>query len=99
MIFSSAISGLLATSPFRYMLTIFSGPEPKNLGGGTFPAPPNVNGFIAKFSSAGAHVWSKRFGAVGDDFVDAVAVDVSDNVVLGGGLSNVRALYDRVVPA
>jgi hypothetical protein len=56
-----------------------------NFGGGNLTSAGGWDIFVAKFTAGGAHVWSKRFGAAGDDFGDAIAVDASDNIVIGGG--------------
>jgi hypothetical protein len=40
--------------------------------------------FVAKLSSAGAHVWSKRFGDAADQTTLAVATDAADNIALVG---------------
>jgi hypothetical protein len=42
------------------------------------------DGFLVKYSSTGAHVWSKRFGGAGYDQGTGVAVDGSGNVVVVG---------------
>src|SRR5439155_18267325 len=40
--------------------------------------------FVAKYSAAGSHLWSKRLGGTGDDFAFSLAVDGSGNVVVAG---------------
>ena len=40
--------------------------------------------FIARYTSAGQHVWSRRLGATGSDRGNAVALDATGNVVLAG---------------
>jgi hypothetical protein len=40
--------------------------------------------FIARYSPAGAHLWSKRFGGTGSDMAYTVAVDAAGNIVVGG---------------
>ena len=40
--------------------------------------------FLVKYSAAGAHVWSKRFGSTGQDSGSSVAVDASGNVFVAG---------------
>ncbi len=56
-----------------------------NFGGGNLTSAGGWDIFVAKFTAGGAHVWSKRFGAAGDDLGDAIAVDASDNIMIGGG--------------
>ena len=57
-----------------------------NFGGGSLTSNgssyPDI--FLAKYSSTGAHLWSKRFGDVFDDSGYGVAVDSNDNVVVTG---------------
>jgi hypothetical protein len=55
-----------------------------NFGGGTLTSSGNTDIFLSKFSPAGNHLWSKRFGGYTYDSGNAVAVDNSGNVVLTG---------------
>lgn len=71
-----------------------------DLGGGTLTAPSGTDGFIASYTSAGAHRWSRRFGGATGVFGTAtgygvrvdptgavlVAGSFSGNVDFGGGL-------------
>src|SRR5262249_44861996 len=43
-----------------------------------------VDVYLAKYSTAGAHVWSKALGNTGTDAVHAVAVDANHDVLLTG---------------
>jgi hypothetical protein len=43
--------------------------------------------FLAKFDTAGNHVWSKRFGDAGDQTGTSLAVDGAGNVLLTGSFS------------
>jgi PKD repeat protein len=61
-----------------------------DLGGGPLPSPPNVNGFVGKFSASGAPLWSTSFllQATWDmAHPNAIAVDTSGNVVVTGDFS------------
>lgn len=42
------------------------------------------NGFVAKYSNKGDLIWGLNLGGVGYDFVTSVAIDDSNNVVIGG---------------
>ncbi len=44
-------------------VTGYFGPGPVNLGGGSLACQGNTDVFLAKYSSAGAHSWSKAFGS------------------------------------
>ena len=59
-----------------------------NLGGGVLTAVGGVDIFVAKFSPAGAHIWSKRFGSITNDLPERVAVDAGQNVVLSGSFTS-----------
>ncbi|MCC6526981.1 MAG: hypothetical protein IT373_30320 [Polyangiaceae bacterium] len=62
-----------------------------DFGGGSLVAVGVYDGFVAKFDSSGAHVWSKRFGNQ-DVGATGVAVDAADNVVLVGTLAGTMDL-------
>jgi Beta-propeller repeat len=55
-----------------------------NFGGGALTSAGGWDVFVAKYSPAGAHLWSMRFGASETDDGKAVAVDADGNVVVGG---------------
>ena len=64
-----------------------------NLGGSTFTAVSaglgtQYDGFVAKFNSAGTHVWSKAFGSSGTDEGVGVFTDASNYVYLAGLFSS-----------
>jgi hypothetical protein len=55
-----------------------------NFGGGTLTSAGQEDGFVVKLDSAGAHVWSRRFGGSDFDRGHEVAVDSGGNVVVAG---------------
>ena len=55
-----------------------------NLGGGSLTSAGERDLFVAKFSPAGQHLWSKRFGGTRTDWVRRVAVDGAGDVLLTG---------------
>jgi len=55
-----------------------------DFGGGPLIGTGGYDMFVAKYSSGGAHQWSKSFGGVSDDLVSAVSVDNGGNVALVG---------------
>ena len=55
-----------------------------DFGGGGLTSAGGVDLFLAKYSAAGAHLWSKRFGATGNEQVTSIARDASGNIFLGG---------------
>ncbi len=55
-----------------------------DFGGGTLFSEGYADVFVIKFSSSGAHLWSRSFGGASSDIGYGVAVDGSNNVVLTG---------------
>ncbi len=55
-----------------------------DFGGGTLTSNGQSDIFLAKYSSSGAHVWSRGFGSSGSDVGYGIAVDGSGNVVVTG---------------
>lgn len=58
-----------------------------DFGGGTLTSAGASDVFVAKFSSTGGHVWSRRFGGVNDDIAEGVSFDGSGDVVVAGYFS------------
>jgi hypothetical protein len=59
-----------------------------DLGAGSVTSAGTNDIFLAKYSSAGGHVWSRRWGSTGDDRGASVAVDGLGNVVAAGLFTN-----------
>ena len=57
-----------------------------NLGGGDLVSQGHSDLFLAKFSPAGAHLWSQRFGDGEFQIGRAVTVDAQGNIILTGNL-------------
>jgi hypothetical protein len=55
-----------------------------DFGGGPLSSAGGFDVFVAKFSAAGAHLWSRAFGNAQDDLAYAVAVDEGDDIVVTG---------------
>lgn len=55
-----------------------------NFGGGALISAGSGDVFLASFTPAGAHRWSKRFGGAVADYGHGVAVDASGNVYVAG---------------
>lgn len=58
-----------------------------DFGGGTLTSAGASDVFVAKFSSTGGHVWSRRFGGVNDDIAEGVSFDGAGDVVVAGYFS------------
>jgi len=71
-----------------YITGYFSGAI--NFGGSVLRVPftTDLDVFVAKFTSAGAHVWSKNFTNWGDERGYGIAVDAAGNVAITGYFSN-----------
>ena len=65
-----------------YVVGYFNGTV--DFGGGGLVSAGSGDMFIAKYNSAGTHLWSKRFGSTLLDLGLGVAVDGSNNVLLTG---------------
>ena len=57
-----------------------------NFGGGTISSTGASDVFVAKYTSGGAHTWSKRFGDASAQLGWKIATDASNNVVIAGSL-------------
>jgi hypothetical protein len=55
-----------------------------DFGGGSLVSAGGQDVFLVKYSSAGAHLWSRRFGSTGADLGTGVGTDSSGNVVVVG---------------
>ncbi len=77
-----------------------------DFGGGTLTSRGSSDIFVAKYSSTGQHLWSKRFGDALDDVASAVRIDASGNVIVAGAFKGtadfgggpVTAYYNGVPP-
>ena len=55
-----------------------------DFGSGALTSAGGADIFVAKYSSAGAALWTRRYGGTSDDSAYGVAVDASGNVVVTG---------------
>jgi hypothetical protein len=55
-----------------------------SFGGDALVAQGERDVFVAKFRADGKHLWSKRFGDVGQDGATSVAIDAAGNVIVTG---------------
>jgi PKD repeat protein len=58
-----------------------------DFGGGLLASAAYLDVFVAKYSAAGQHLWSQRFGGVGDDIATAVAIDRGGNILMAGSFA------------
>lgn len=68
-----------------YVVGKFSGIV--DFGGGPLSSAGSDDIFVVKVDPQGAHVWSRSFGDVGDQYATSVAVDGAGNVLLAGYFS------------
>jgi hypothetical protein len=59
-----------------------------NLGGADLTSAGGTDIFVASFSSAGDHRWSKSFGGTGSDIASALAVSTGGDILLTGSFSD-----------
>jgi hypothetical protein len=55
-----------------------------SFGGAQLTSAGGSDVFVAKYTAAGAHLWSRRFGGAGDETALSVAVDPSGAIFVGG---------------
>lgn len=60
-----------------------------DFGGGPLTSLGVSDVFVAKYSSTGQHLWSRRFGGVNDDIAQGVAVDAAGNALVMGYFTGV----------
>ena len=65
-----------------------------DFGGGALISAGGSDIFVAKYSSSGAHLWSKRFGGTGNESGNGIAVDGGGNVVVTGNFGNFGSAVD-----
>lgn len=58
--------------------------QTSNYGGANLTSAGSADVFVVKLTADGAHVWSKRAGGSGEDFVFGLAVDGNGNVAITG---------------
>jgi hypothetical protein len=59
-----------------------------DLGGGDLPHAGSADAFVASYTAAGTHRWSRAYGGVGTDYVMRLAVDRGGAVYLAGGFED-----------
>jgi hypothetical protein len=59
---------------------------PLDLGGGALAEAGGADVFVAVLDPSGNHLWSKRFGDGGDQYVNDLAVDAAGNVIVNGSV-------------
>lgn len=74
----------VAVSPDGSVFIVGSFDGTVDLGGGPLAATGTNDVFVAKFTSAGQHVWSKRFGGSGAAGANEVRVLSTGDLVIGG---------------
>jgi fibronectin type 3 domain-containing protein len=55
-----------------------------DFGGGILTSSGGYDVVLAKYSSSGAHLWSKRFGGSGNEQVSSIALDPAGNILVAG---------------
>jgi chitodextrinase len=65
-----------------------------DFGGGSLISAGGADIFIAKYSSSGSHLWSKRFGGTGNDVGYGIAVQGNGDMALTGYFGNYGSPVD-----
>jgi hypothetical protein len=79
-------NGIAADGAGDVLVTGYIGTAPGGVdfGGGPLSCAGLADVFLVKYSAAGAHLWSKRFGSSGNDVGMAVDTDASGSVFVAG---------------
>jgi chitodextrinase len=80
------------TSGNVLVIGIFQGTV--DFGGGSLISAGGSDIFLAKYSSSGAHLWSKRFGGTGNDMGFGIAVAGNGDVAVTGSFGNFGSAVD-----
>jgi hypothetical protein len=64
-----------------------------SFGGPTLTSFGGPDGFLVKYSAAGSHFWSKRFGSGASDAVSAVDIDAFNSIGAAGSFSGVAVSF------
>lgn len=73
-----------------------------NLGGSTFPSSEpeifEVDAVVARLTPDGAHVWSRSFGAVGDDWIEDLDFDTTGHALVLGAYRSAQSIDGFMLP-
>ncbi len=74
----------VATDPSGNVIVTGTFEGSANFGGGNLSSAGTKDIFVAKYSSAGAHLWSKRFGSSSAEYSTGIAVDGAGDIIVSG---------------
>lgn len=77
----------VAVDPMDNVLLLAKGFNTMDFGGGVLTSAGSTDVFVTKLTSAGSHLWSKRFGNAGDDDAVSIGSDMAGDVIFGGSLN------------
>jgi len=69
-----------------------------DFGGASHGPRPGQGGYVVSFSSTGDYRWHQSIGSSTRDFVEALALDADENVVVAGGFSGSMDLGGGLLP-
>ena len=58
------------------------------------PTPESLDGFIVKINPLGEVLWGTYFGGDGEDFIESIAIDQEDNVLVMGFTNSLNGIAD-----
>lgn len=85
--FDNALANSIAVDSQGNVVVAGSFERSVDFGGGSLTSAGGDDVFVAKFSSSGTHIWSRRYGGSSDDFCESVTVDGAGDIVLAGYFS------------
>ncbi len=85
--YSTEIKAMAVDSSENVILT-GEFPGTVDFGGGPLVSGGGEDIYIAKLDAAGNHVWSERYGGIGDQISSGAAIGTDDNIVILGDFEN-----------
>ncbi|HXV14735.1 MAG TPA: T9SS type A sorting domain-containing protein, partial [Candidatus Krumholzibacteria bacterium] len=58
-----------------------------NFGGANLPSAGVFDAFLARYTSAGTHVWSQRFGGISNEFCYTVDINATGDIAIAGSFA------------